>query len=293
MKLATLDTATGPTLVAVDLGAATPRYIDLCAVDDTLPQTLFDLLNSEDGIVRAATAAEREPANRPFVTGRLLAPIARPGKVVCVGLNYRDHAAETGAAVPSEPVIFGKFSSSVVGPDANVVLPAVATQVDYEAELVAVIGRRCKQVAADAAVAYIAGYMCGNDVSARDWQKGRPGGQWLLGKTPDTFAPTGPWLTTADEIADPGGLDVTLRLNGTVMQQGNTRDFLFSLGEIIAHITQLVTLEPGDLIFTGTPAGVGVARKPPVFLKAGDAVEVEIAGLGVLSNAIVAADDIA
>ncbi len=288
MKLATLRTADGLRPVAVHLADGADRYVDLVAADPSLPACLKAILEEEEGIVRAAAAFEKGMGEGRFVEGTLAAPIPRPGKVVCVGLNYRDHAAETGAEIPSEPVIFGKFSSTVVGPGAEVVLPAASRQVDYEAELVAVIGRRAKHVSADEAFAYVAGYMNGNDVSARDWQKGRPGGQWLLGKTPDTFAPTGPWLVTADEIAEPHALSVTLRLNGTVMQSGNTRDFLFGLGEVIAHVTRLVTLEPGDLIFTGTPAGVGVARKPPVFLKPGDAVEVEIAGLGVLRNPVVA-----
>ncbi len=223
-----------------------------------------------------------------FVTGRLLAPIQQPGKIFCIGLNYRDHAIETGADIPSEPVVFSKFASTIVGPGSDIILPSVAKQVDYEAELVVVIGRRGKHIAADDALGHVAGYMCGNDVSARDWQKGRPGGQWLLGKTPDTFAPTGPYFVTADEVADPHQLAITLRLNGEVMQNSNTREFIFGIGDIIAHVSQLITLEPGDLIFTGTPSGVGAARKPPVFLKDGDTVEVEIAGLGVLKNRVVA-----
>ena len=288
MKLATLRTAGSLKPVAVHADGGADRYVDLAAVDPSLPASLTAILAEEEGIVRAASAFEEGKRTGRYVEGTLTAPIPRPGKVVCIGLNYRDHAAETGAEIPSEPVVFGKFSSAVVGPGDEVVLPAASKQVDYEAELVAVIGRRAKHVAADEAFAYVAGYMNGNDVSARDWQKGRPGGQWLLGKTPDTFAPTGPWLVTADEVADPHALAVTLRLNGAVMQSGNTRDFLFGLGPLIAHVTKLVTLEPGDLIFTGTPAGVGVARKPPVFLKSGDTVDVEIAGLGVLRNPVVA-----
>jgi 2-keto-4-pentenoate hydratase/2-oxohepta-3-ene-1,7-dioic acid hydratase in catechol pathway len=216
----------------------------------------------------------------------LLAPVRNPGKVICIGLNYRDHAIESGAEIPSEPVVFNKFPTAITGPDSEVVLPAVCTQVDYEAELVVVIGRRGRNISERDARAFVAGYMNGNDVSARDWQIGRPGGQWLMGKTPDTFAPTGPWLVTADEIADPHALRIALRLNGERMQDSSTKEFIFTIDRLIAHLSQLVTLEPGDLIFTGTPPGVGMARKPPVFLKAGDEVAVEIEGLGVLRNRI-------
>lgn len=287
MKLATLETAHGARVVGV-LDDGVDRFADLAALDSSLPNDLTELLCAEDGLARAATAFEQACQRKAFVTGRVRAPIRQPGKIFCIGLNYRDHAIETGAEIPSEPVVFSKFASTIVGPDDEIVLPSAAKQVDYEAELVVVIGRRGKHISAADALGYVAGYMCGNDVSARDWQKGRPGGQWLLGKTPDTFAPTGPYFVTADEIADPHQLAVTLRLNGNVMQDSNTREFIFGIGEVIAHISQLVTLEAGDLIFTGTPPGVGAARKPPMFLKAGDVVEVAIAGLGVLKNRVVA-----
>jgi 2-keto-4-pentenoate hydratase/2-oxohepta-3-ene-1,7-dioic acid hydratase in catechol pathway len=288
VKLTTLQTAAGPRAVGVHSTDGGPRFVDLAAVDPALPTCLKALLADENGVVRAGSAFDRGVRTSAFVEGPPLAPIPRPNKVICIGLNYRDHAVETGAPIPSEPVVFSKFATAIAGPGDEIVLPHAARQVDYEAELVAVIGRRCRHVDADDAVTCVAGYMCGNDVSARDWQKGRPGGQWLLGKTPDTFAPIGPYLVTADEIADPHDLAVTLRLNGDVMQAGNTREFIFGIGQVIAHISQLVTLEPGDLIFTGTPPGVGVARKPPVFLKPGDRVEVEIAGLGTLQNTVVA-----
>jgi 2-keto-4-pentenoate hydratase/2-oxohepta-3-ene-1,7-dioic acid hydratase in catechol pathway len=288
MKLTTLRTTEGTKPVAWHTADGVEGYIDLTAVDSTLPHCVKAILAEEEGLARAAAAFEQGRSEKRFVEGRPVAPIPRPNKVICIGLNYRDHAAETGADIPSEPVVFSKFATAIVGPGDEIVLPPVTKHVDYEAELVAVIGRSAKHVAVEEAFAYVAGYMCGNDVSARDWQKGRPGGQWLLGKTPDTFAPTGPHLVTADEIANPHDLAVTLRLNGDVMQSGNTREFIFGIGQIIAHVSQLVTLEPGDLIFTGTPPGVGVARKPPVFLKPGDEIEVEIAGLGVLRNRVVA-----
>jgi 2-keto-4-pentenoate hydratase/2-oxohepta-3-ene-1,7-dioic acid hydratase in catechol pathway len=285
MRLGTLLTTDGPKFVGATLD---DRYVDLCAVDPKLPATLKAALAHPEGLMAAAEALAHGMARGPFVTGKLTAPIGDPGKVLCIGLNYRDHALETGSAIPSEPVVFSKFSQAVVGPDDTIVLPKVAHEVDYEAELVVVIGKAGKNIPRAAAWQHVAGYTVGNDVSARDWQKGRPGGQWLLGKTPDTFAPTGPWLVTADEIGEPHNLRVQLRLNGETMQDSRTKEFIFGIDEVIAHVSQLVTLQAGDLIFTGTPPGVGAARKPPVFLKAGDRVEVEIEGVGVLKNVVVA-----
>jgi len=275
-------------LVGLAPGDSTNDYIDLRAIDSDLPATLTELLADENGLSRAAMALARGAADAKRITGTLAAPIPRPGKVLCIGLNYRDHAAESGMAIPAEPVCFSKFSSAVIGPETPIRLPRVAERVDYEAELVAVIGRPGKNIAPARALEHVAGYMNGNDVSARDWQIGRPGGQWLMGKTPDTFAPTGPFLVTDDEVGDPQELAIELRLNGETMQKSSTRELIFGIDQLIAHVSQLVTLEPGDLIFTGTPPGVGMARKPPVFLKAGDVVEVEIEGLGVLRNPVAA-----
>jgi len=287
MRLATLQTETGPRVVGVALDG---RFVDLCLVDPKLPTTLKAILSTDLGLMAAANALAAGLAKGPFVTGRLLAPISDPGKVICIGLNYRDHALETNSPIPNEPVVFNKFPQAVVGPDDAVVLPGVAHEVDYEAELVVVIGKQGKRISKANAMQHVAGYTVGNDVSARDWQKGRPGGQWLLGKTPDTFAPTGPHLVTADEV-DPSNLKIGLRLNGQTMQASSTRELIFGVDELIAHISQLVTLQPGDLIFTGTPPGVGAARKPPVFIKAGDRMEVEIENIGVLSNPVVAEAD--
>ncbi|MFG0335350.1 MAG: fumarylacetoacetate hydrolase family protein [Maioricimonas sp. JB049] len=288
MKLATLAAPDGRRVVAADTSAANARYIDLVAVDATLPTSLRALLATDGGVDRAAAALEKGLADGTFVEGDLQAPIPDPGKVICIGLNYRDHAEESGMAIPDEPVCFSKFGNTIVGPGQAIRLPAVSQQVDYEAELVIVIGKRAYGVARENAFEYVAGYMNGHDVSARDWQIGKPGKQWLLGKTPDTFAPIGPWLVTRDEVADPHDLDISLRLNGEAMQSGNTREFIFGVDELIAYLTQIMTLEPGDIIFTGTPPGVGMARDPQVFLKPGDSVEVEISGLGVLANPVVA-----
>lgn len=286
MRFATLQSASGPVVVGVHSESGSEKFVDLCALDPQLPPTLAGILGQSDGLDRARAALQKGIASGPFVTGTFLAPIPKPGKVLCIGLNYRDHAKETGAQIPSEPIVFSKFATAVIGPGAPIVLPRVSQKVDYEAELVAVIGKRGKNITADQAASYIAGYMNGNDVSARDWQTEKPGKQWLLGKTPDTFGPTGPYFVTADEIPDSGNLTIRLRLNGTYMQDSTTRELIFSVPQLIEHISKLVTLEPGDILFTGTPPGVGVARKPPVFLKAGDTVEVEIAGLGTLRNPV-------
>jgi len=214
----------------------------------------------------------------------LLPPVAAPEKIFCIGLNYRDHAIETGAEIPTEPVVFSKFPSTLIGHGDTIRLPKVSSEVDYEAELVVVVGREGKHIAADQAMQHVFGYTCGHDVSARDWQKGRPGGQWLLGKTFDTFAPVGPALATTAEVQDPSNLQVRMRLNGDLVQDSTTAQLIFGIPQLIAHLSQIVTLRPGDLIFTGTPPGVGAARKPPLFLKPGDRCEVEIESLGTLRN---------
>ncbi|HKT09667.1 MAG TPA: fumarylacetoacetate hydrolase family protein, partial [Gemmatimonadaceae bacterium] len=212
------------------------------------------------------------------------APVPRPGKIVCIGMNYRDHAHELQLGVPNEPTIFSKFPSCVIAPGEAVIIPPGSTQVDYEAELAVVIGRRATQVSADRAYDYVQGYTAFNDVTARDFQFGDL--QWQRGKSCDTFAPMGPTIVTTDEIPDPHALRITLTLNGTVMQDSNTSELIFRVPELIAFITRNITLEPGDIIATGTPAGVGFARKPPVFLKPGDAMAVDIERIGQLGNPI-------
>ncbi len=217
----------------------------------------------------------------------LAAPVPRPGKILCIGLNYRDHAAETGKPLPERPILFSKLPTAVIGPEEAIVLPRASQQVDFEAELGVVIGRRVKHVRRERALECVLGYLNLNDISARDFQFGD--GQWQRGKSCDSFCPLGPVIVTTDEIADPGRLDVSLRLNGAVMQRSNTRQLVFGVPELIAFLSETITLEPGDVIATGTPAGVGFARQPPVFLKPGDRVEVEVQGLGVLANPVVAA----
>ena len=211
-------------------------------------------------------------------------PIPDPDKIICLGLNYRNHAEEAGLAIPKIPILFAKYRNALVGPSSAIMLPSMSEEIDYEAELAVVIGKQCKNVAVEGALNCVAGYMALNDVSARDLQMRT--GQWLSGKTLDTFAPCGPALVI-NEINDPQNLDILTRVNGQTLQQSNTRNMIFSVAEIIAYITQLMTLEPGDIISTGTPEGVGFKRNPPIFLHDGDVVEVEIEGIGMLKNPVV------
>src|SRR6185503_2121518 len=213
------------------------------------------------------------------------APVPRPGKLICIGLNYKDHAAESKMAIPEKPVVFSKFSTSVIAPGEPVVLPPQSKQVDYEAELAVVIGRRAKNVSADRAYDYVLGYTALNDVSARDFQFAD--GQWQRGKSCDTFAPMGQTIVTADQITDPQKLSIKLTLNGQTMQDSNTDQMIFGVTRLIEFLSETITLEPGDVIATGTPAGVGFARNPPVFLKAGDDMQVLIEGMGGLGNPVV------
>lgn len=213
---------------------------------------------------------------------RLLAPVPRPGKIICVGRNYAEHAAEHAAEVPQEPLIFAKFANAVIGPEQPIVLPTISKKVDYEAELALVIGRRGRRIPVEQAYDYIAGYMAFNDISARDLQF--KDGQWVRAKSCDTFAPTGPWLVTRDEIPDPHGLAIELKLNGSTMQSDNTSNMVFKVHQLVSFVSQGITLEPGDIISTGTPAGVGAFRREPVFLAPGDIVEVIIEKIGTLRN---------
>jgi 2-keto-4-pentenoate hydratase/2-oxohepta-3-ene-1,7-dioic acid hydratase in catechol pathway len=214
----------------------------------------------------------------------LLPPVPNPSKIIAVGLNYLDHARETKMEIPQWPIIFSKFPSSINGPDAPVVLPKDDPQGDYEAELAVVIGRTAKAVSEAEAMNYVAGYMPLNDVSARRWQFADK--QWVRGKSPDTFCPTGPWLTTRDSVPDPHALYIRMRVNGNTVQDSNTSNLIFRIPKLVEFISEAITLEPGDIIATGTPDGVGVFRKPPVFLKSGDVMEVDIEGLGVLRNQV-------
>jgi 2-keto-4-pentenoate hydratase/2-oxohepta-3-ene-1,7-dioic acid hydratase in catechol pathway len=213
-------------------------------------------------------------------------PIERPGKIVCVGLNYRDHAEEQGVALPEAPLLFAKWQNTLIGPGEPIAIPPIVTKCDYEAELGVVIGATVRNASAENALEAVAGYICVNDVSARDLQFGD--GQWTRGKSPDTFCPVGPRLVPRDEVPDPQALSIRAILNGTPMQDSTTANMVFGVADVIAYITRTITLEPGDLIATGTPAGVGAFRDPPVFMQPGDEITIEIEGLGSLTNPVVA-----
>ena len=223
-----------------------------------------------------------DPASLPAVSGapRLGACVGDIGKFMCIGLNYSDHAAETGADIPEHPILFMKATSAVVGANDTVMLPRGSTHTDWEVELGVVIGTPCKYVSVEEALDYVAGYFVSNDVSERHFQT-KLAGQWTKGKSCDTFGPIGPWLVTSDEIADPQNLDMGLDLNGQRMQTGNTSTMIFTVAECISHLSQMMTLLPGDVISTGTPPGVGMGIKPePIYLKEGDVMDVWIEGLG-------------
>ena len=290
MKLVTFTARHDPASAAavgalVDGGAG---VLDFRRADLQMPHEMlacFDLDGS--WLPRAREIAGRQPSADMVVAidaVRLLAPVPRPGKLVCVGLNYRDHAAESKMPVPERPILFSKFATSVIGPGDPIVIPPASEKVDYEAELAIVIGRRVKRATREQAASAILGYTIVNDVSARDFQFGD--GQWQRGKSCDTFAPMGPSIATTDEVADPQTLGISLRVNGRTLQSSNTNQMVFGAVDLVTFISETITLEPGDVIATGTPPGVGFARQPPVFLKAGDQVEVEIDGLGILENPV-------
>lgn len=284
MRLISYRSDSGPRVAAVSQGS----WIDLNAADSSLPKSMLELLAlGGAGLDRARRAAEQ---GQPLAAepSQLLAPVPNPEKVICVGLNYADHARETGKEAPPVPVIFNKFPTAITAHGQPIYLPSESSEVDYEAELVVVIGRGGRHISESVALDHVAGYCCGNDVSARDWQIRKPGGQWLLGKSFDSFAPFGPELVTADEVGDANDLRIMLRLNGQTMQDSRTSQLIFSVPRLINYVSSVCTLKPGDLIFTGTPSGVGTARKPPVYLQPGDEVEVAIERVGVLKNRVAA-----
>lgn len=260
---------------------------DISIGDPTLPTQMVDIIQRWEQLQpRIQGLAKRlGPSDEPL---RLLCPLDRPGKILCIGLNYRDHAIETGQSIPDEPIVFCKMPTAMVGPDDPIVLPRVSKQVDYEAELVIVLGDKARHVSEEEAKKKIFGYSIGHDVSARDWQTGKPGRQWFLGKSFDSFAPIGPFIALASSVPHPDNLKIQCRINNEIMQDGSTNQLIFSPTAIVSYISQVLTLEAGDVIFTGTPPGVGTARKPPRFLQDGDVVEIEIETLGTLRNPCIA-----
>jgi acylpyruvate hydrolase len=274
---------------------------ELTVADARVPAEMIGFLRGGDTSLRAAQQAlafvrrqlevDSNALNQQGIVYAiervsLLQPVLHPSKVICLGLNYRDHAAEAGMAIPEYPVLFHKVAGSLIGHNQPIVIPRISSKIDFEGELAIIIGRRGKYIAEDEALSYVAGYTVANDVSARDMQFRTS--QWTTGKMLDTFGPLGPALVTHDEVPDPNALHIKTTLNGQVMQDGNTAEMIFHVPFIVSYISEIVTLEPGDVILTGTPAGIGNTRTPPVFMKPGDTISVEIERLGILTNPLVA-----
>lgn len=259
------------------------KKYDTSAFGEDYGEAFFE----NDGLTRLSNFLEDSLLPEITEDVRLGSPFARPSKIVCIGLNYVDHAKETNATPPTEPVIFMKSTTALVGPFDNIVIPKNSVKTDWEVELAIVIGKKASYVSEADAMDYVAGYVLHNDVSEREFQIER-GGTWDKGKGCDTFAPMGPFFATKDEIADPHNLRLWLKVNGTTMQDGTTANFIFNIPHLISYTSQFMTLLPGDIISTGTPAGVGLGMKPPVYLKAGDVIELGIDGLGEAKQTLVA-----
>jgi 2-keto-4-pentenoate hydratase/2-oxohepta-3-ene-1,7-dioic acid hydratase in catechol pathway len=283
MKFVTFQGDSAPPGAGVWLG---DRVVALAAAG--FSDMLSVLASGPEGFAEIENFVKNPPAGstHPLSSVRLLAPVPRPPKLICVGLNYRDHAAEAKQEIPTVPTIFAKFSNTVIGPGEPIVLPKISRKPDYEAEFAFLIGRGGRHIAAADWRQHVFGYTAFNDVSARDVQSASS--QWMLGKSFDTFAPMGPYLVTADEIADPHALDLSLSIGGEVLQHSNTRELIFKIPDLVAYLSSVVTLEPGDVVATGTPSGVGFARRPPRYLKPGDEVVIRIEGVGELRNPVMA-----
>lgn len=287
MKLITFDYS-DKTRIGVLAGH---EVIDLSRADTRIPATMKALIALGDeglDLVRAVTNSEKGP--RYALADVTLRPVVPdPDKIVCIGLNYASHATEANMKLPAEPTVFGKFNNVLIGANAPIIIPRTTDRIDYEAELAVIIGKRAKYVPEAAALDFVYGYSVFNDVSARDYQlSDNQTGQWTLGKSFDASGPIGPALITRDEITDPQNLDIRLSIDGTVLQQSNTRNMIFSVAKIISFLSTVMTLEPGDIIATGTPEGIGFKRNPPVFLRPGNRVSVTIEHLGVLENPVIA-----
>ncbi|MGL4651788.1 MAG: fumarylacetoacetate hydrolase family protein, partial [Caldilineaceae bacterium] len=284
MKLVTFVSAGQPRL-----GALLPsnHVVDLNTLDARIPASMRGLLEGGRDLLalaRTAIANLDASAGVPLAQVQLLAPIPNPGKIICIGQNYLAHAHESNASAPPFPIIFAKFGNTVIAHGEPIEVPPAVQKPDYEGELAVVIGTRGREIAEEDALEYVAGYFPLNDVSARDWQNRT--GQWVIGKTPDTFCPMGPALVTADEIPNIQNLSLRTLINGEVLQEGHTSLMIFSVAHLIADMSQVMTLEPGDVIATGTPAGIGAARTPPRWLRHGDVVQVEIECIGTLENPV-------
>jgi 2-keto-4-pentenoate hydratase/2-oxohepta-3-ene-1,7-dioic acid hydratase in catechol pathway len=280
MKLATF-THQGATRIGV---VVDDGVVDLAVAAPDLPRDMIGLLEDGKAMARVRDIAAAAKTI-PLTEVTLRAPVLNPGKILAIGLNYRDHVEESGMKIPEYQVWFNKQHNCVQDPYGPINLPVVSTMLDYEAEMCFVIGKRCKHVPVERAHEVIAGYFVGNDVSVRDWQLRT--NTWQIGKSFDTHGPIGPWIVTPDEVGDPHALDIKCWVNGELRQSSNTKHLIFNCFDQVAHLSQAFTLDPGDIIFSGTPSGVGMAMKPPVTLKVGDAVKIQIDKLGFIENRVV------
>lgn len=285
MRLFSFELPNGNKRVGVLKDSSAKEYLDLNELDPTLPKSLLGILESKEGLSRVSDLLKGHHAYQPLVNIKYIPLVDKPGKIVCLGLNYADHVKEGGHSRPEYPGFFMRGASSLTAHQASIVLPKVSDKLDYEAELAFVVGKTARHLNKDNALDCLAGYSLFNDGSIRDYQ--RKSNQWTIGKNFDKTGAFGPWLVTPDELPKAAdGLRIQSRLNGQVMQDANTKDFLWGIVETLILITECMTLEPGDVVITGTPAGVGYARTPPVFMKHGDICEIEIEGIGILRNTI-------
>ncbi|MDA0744901.1 MAG: fumarylacetoacetate hydrolase family protein [bacterium] len=262
--------------------------VDLNRADASIPSDIVGFIEAGSGALQAAQrAVESGAATVSADLIRVLAPVSNPQKVICIGLNYADHAAESNMPIPPEPVVFSKFASCIIGPGDAIEAPRSSSKLDYEVELVVVIGKSGKNIPEAKALDHVFGYTVGHDVSARDFQLEKPAGQWLLGKTFDTFAPLGPHIVTTDEIPNPHDLGIRCIVNGETVQNSKTDQLIFKIEHLIYYLSQVFTLSPGDLLFTGTPPGVGMGRTPQLWLKPGDTVACEVDSIGRIENPVV------
>ena len=289
MRLITYSTPKQPPRLGVLL--TSDQVLDFHQCDPTLPLDMLDFLNlGQPAFDRACQIIDQSPTHAVLSTAEIIlhAPVPRPGKIICMGHNYNDHIGIDRTTPAEFPNFFCKTANTVIGSGQPIIIPTITDQVDYEAELAVVIGRKTRRVSESEAMDFVAGYTIFNDVSARDYQK--RGSQWFLGKSFDTFGPMGPALVTTDEVQDPHDLDLSLSLNGQVMQHSNTGNMIFSISYQISYLSRVMTLEPGDILSTGTPAKTELAKSLPPFMKAGDVVSIQIEGIGMLANPLVAQD---
>jgi len=272
--------------VGIKLGQ---EIIDLATINPAYPNNLLDVLRENENFVEDIKKINLDSIKQRVRVDdvHLLAPITNSDKVICTGMNYKDHCEEQGCPVPVEPIFFSKWASTLIGPFDPLHYPEQTEQLDYEVELAFIVGKKGKNIPLDQAMKHVFGYAVTHDVSARDWQFNKNGGQWLMGKSMDDFCPIGPEIVTTDELKDPNSLPIKCRVNGVVRQDSNTNQLVHKIDGIVTFLSKAFTLLPGDVVLTGTPPGVGVFSKPPLFLKRGDVIECEIGGIGIIRNEVI------